>query len=234
MKDLKLDRRHMLSGGMASASLLSAKGRRTPQAVTNDALGPAGGQPQFIGDEASLWAGEHAPFRAAFLTWLEKARDCFPMPVSAVTADPTVVLLNSPDLHPALTIMLESETNFAVLVNYDDVFWGSIIEFSMLVGSNEDGTGWHDYEQSSEHLPIYPTRDACWEQGFELLLDWFNHDYVTATHLVLFGRDGHDDRHWGAARLARDGVLLRTGRVKESRRVRHLLPLQHVRKELSA
>ena len=171
MRDLKLNRRRMLSGGLglASVSLLSANAKGMPQALTDDALDATGGKPELIEKEDSVWgAAEHAPFRAAFLAWLDEARERFALPVSAQIAGPTKTVLHTPHLHPALRIALSYGGGIGASVNWNGVFWDMLTDLDVSAKPTDDGAGWHDDTVIPEYKRIYPTREACWrEVGFE-------------------------------------------------------------------
>ena len=224
MSGSKLDRRRATSGSMALAASCMLWGRAgAMQSAATDAADFA--TSGLVADEQMFLAEEearHAPFRAEFLKWLGETSDRFASPVSAQAKSPSSTVLSLPGLHPALEIRLSGDCWINVDVTWEGVFWDILASMDVPAEQARDGAGWRNKLFIPEAQCLRPTREACWRQdGFEWLLHWLNNNYMSATHLALYG-----ERGWTAANLAREGMLL-GGKfsVQEMGPVRYLLPL---------
>ena len=228
--------RRVLSGGLACAAALMAPGgagaalsATLARAAGRDGMAPpasdAHGAP---GPDEQEDPACHAPFRAAFLAWLNEASGRFALPVSVDVAETSHTSLRIPGLHPALDISLSWDTDINVFVTWRGVFWDILTSMDVYAEAVPDGSGWLNGLVIPEARRLYSTREACWrEDGFEWLLRWINDALVPATHLALYGGDGcFEGEGWTSAHLARDGIVLRTGRpVRSDGLLRGLLPL---------
>lgn len=235
MSQTYLDRRRMLSGGLALASAcMVTGGAGAVSPMEGDAAGLARveleeiSECEIAGMSAAEAAARHAPFRAAFLTWLGEASGRLALPCFVDTTEPFCTGLHVPGLHPAIEIRLEKATDINVYVQWRDVWWDILISLDVYAMPEPDGSGWRDSLLIPEAQHLHLTREACWRQdGFEWLLRWLNDDLATATHLVLCGgEDCYGEGDWTMAQLVRTGLLVPSGKpVGNSRWVRELLPL---------
>jgi len=226
MNETKLGRREALSGGLAAVftavpDAAGSQGRSMANAVLT------------YKDQAVMEADDyHVPFRAAFLAWLREASGRFALPVSAHATSTSQTELHVPGLHPALDIVLQDNTDINVFVTWKDVCWDILASMDVYAELAADGFGWRNELLIPEAKRLHPTQEVCWrEDGFEWLLKWFNADLAPATHLALYGGDGcYEGGGWTAAHLARDGMLLPSGRPLASNgSLRGLLPLHAIR-----
>lgn len=235
MSQQRLDRRHMLSGGLALASTCMVTGKAGAVSPVEDtAAGLARvelleiSEREIFGMSPAEAAACHAPFRAAFLAWLGEASGRLALPVSVDTTTPSSTGLRVPGLHPALDITLSREASINVYVEWHDVCWDILVSLDVYATPEPDGFGWRNALQIPEAQHLHFTREACWRQdGFEWLLRWLNDDLAAATHLALWGGDYcYQGGDWTAAQLVRDGLLLRSGKlIANSKAIRELLPL---------
>ena len=174
----------------------------------------------------------HAPFRAAFLDWLRGASGRFALPVSAHATSTSQTELQVPGLHPALEIVLHGNTDINIFVTWKGECWDILASMDVYAEQAADGFGWQNELLIPEAKRLHPTQEACWcEDGFEWLLKWVNTELSSATHLALYGGEGcYEGNGWTAAHLARDGLLLPTGRpLLSNGSLRELLPLHAIR-----
>ena len=235
MSQTHLDRRRVLSGGLALASTCLVAGRAGAVSPMEEA---AAGLPmaecveisegEVFGMSAAEAAACHAPFRAAFLDWLGEASGRLALPVSIDTTVPSSTGLRIPGLHPALDITLSKDMDINVYVEWRDICWDILVSLDVYAIPGPDGSGWRNTLSIPEEQQIHPTRESCWRQdGFEWLLRWLNDDLATATHLALCGGDDcYGEGDWTFAQLVRDGLLVSSGKpLGDSRWIRELLPL---------
>ena len=230
MSQTHLDRRRVLSGGLALASACIVAGRAGAVSPMEDAAADLPrvelveiSEREIFGLSAAEAAACHAPFRAAFLAWLGEASGRLALPFSLDTATPSCS-----GLHPALEITLDKQTNINVYVQWRGVCWDILTSMDVYAKPEPDASGWRNSLLIPEARHLHLTREACWRQdGFEWLLRWLNDDLATATHLALCGGgDCYGKGDWTSAHLVRDGLLVPSGKpVGNSRWVRELLPL---------
>ncbi len=233
MSERDLDRRRMVSGSMALASLCILS-RRTGAT-------PASAYPAFDlqgielieDEEVGLPSDEqnalfHAPFRAEFLAWLRDSSERFALPVSAHLVSPSTTELRVAGLHPAIEIHLQRDSQINVYVTWQEVWWDILASLDVYAEEMAGiHTGWRNKLFLPEFQKLHVTQEACWrEDGFEVLLEWFNNDLVPATHFALYGgEDWAQGDDWSAAQLVRDGGNPRTGKPISTNMLRALLPL---------
>jgi hypothetical protein len=200
----KLGRREALSGSLAAfvAPAPSSDGHLvtpTLPAITAEA------EPGLLVADA-----RHAPFRAAFHSWLSAASKRFALPVSAHAVSPSRIDLRVPGLHPAIEVAIANDHTIDVYVIWKGIFWDSLAWLGAIPKPMADGTGWQDQLRLPEARRLHPTQEACWrEDGFESLLRWINDHLAAATHFVLLGGDDcYEGEDWTAAHLVRDGLVL--------------------------
>ena len=245
MDDKHLDRRRVLSGGLACASvcMVAGKAGARPPTVADDAAGLARVEALQFSDErivssaASEEADPHTPFRAAFLAWFADASGRFALPVSvgAITtvAGTSCTKLHVRGVHRAIGITL-FDTDICIGVTSPDVYWGGLTCTEVSARPAPDGSGWQNSLLCWRRGPrLHPTREACWrEEAFEWLLEWVNGDLAPATHVGLYGDPEYrDNRFWAATHLTRDGIPWRGGRRRpyaSNYPLRALLPLHTV------
>ena len=222
MSRMKVRRRETLLGSLAAAftATLYGLGGQVGRLV-DDAL------PESVEDAMEAEAS-HAPFRAAFLDWFREVSGRIALPVLIRAASPGQTELHVPGLHPALSIILDGKTNINVFVEWKGICWDILTSMDVYADLAEDGTGWQSTLLIPEARRLHPTQEVCWrEDGFEWLLKWLNEDLACATHLALYGGEGcYEDTGWTSAHLARDGILVHSGRpVLSNSSLRELLPL---------
>ena len=235
MSQTHLDRRRVLSGGLAFASTCMVAGRTGAVSPTEDAAADLPGiQLQVLSDRevfglsAAEAAACHAPFRAAFLTWLSEASGHLALPLSVETAVACCTDLHVPGLHPALEIRLDGDRGINVFVQWRGVCWDILTSMDVYATPAPDGFGWRNTLLIPKAQHLHLTQEACWqENGFECLLRWLNDDLATATHLALCGGDDcYGGEDWTSSHLVRDGLLVPSGKpVGNSSSLRELLPL---------
>ena len=222
---LKVRRREALLGSLAAALTATPYGLGGREArMADDALVEA------IEDAMEAEAS-HAPFRAAFLNWFQDVSGRIALPVLIRAASPRQTELHVPGLHPAISIILNGNTDINVFVEWKGICWDTLTSMDVYAELTEDGTGWQSTLLIPEAMRLHPTQDACWrEDGFEWLLKWLNEDLATATHLALYGGEGcYEDTGWTSAYLARDGTLVNSGRpISSNSSLRELLPLHSI------
>ena len=225
MNETKMRRREALSGGLA-AVLTSA-----PVFTGKPGRGMANALLTRQAQDVVKVNNCHAPFRAAFLDWLREASGRFALPVSAHARSILETELQVPGLHPALEISLHGDTDINIFVTWKDQFWDILASMDVYAEQAADGSGWQNDLFIPEAKRLHPTEEECWRQdGFELLLEWINTDLSSATHLALYGGEGcYEGTGWTAAYLARDGLLLHTGKLLSSNSLRELLPLHAIK-----
>ena len=207
MNGMTLGRRGALSGGLAAVLTT----------MPNTAGRPGGMATAVLADQGKGVVEAdacHAPFRAAFLTWLQEASGRFVLPVSAHATSTSQTELHIPGLHPAFDIVLDGDTDINIFVTWKDVCWDILASMDVYAELATDGLGWQSTLLIPEARRLHSTQEACWrEDGFEWLLKWLNTELAPATHLALYGGDGcYEGDGWTAAHLARDGMLLPSGR----------------------
>ena len=229
MRKNSLNRRRMLSTGMALASTCVLPGKVGSVITAQHDAVNEGVEIDHIESEElyddimreHMIAG-HAPFRADFLAWLDDASSRFVRPVTAHPVSPWSIELRSPGLHPALTICLARSNQINVYVMWDDICWDILISLDVYADQVPDGACWRDTLRSPEAQRHQPTINA-W---FEVVLNWFNQQLAPATHLALYGRSADKQiESWTLAELARDDNQLRLNRPLNGNCLRHLLPL---------
>lgn len=235
MSQTHLDRRRVLSGGLALASACMVAGRAGALSPMEDAAADLPSvdleeisDSESFGMSAAEAAACHAPFRAAFLAWLGEASGRLALPFSVDTVMPSCTDLHVPGLHPALEIRLDRGTDINVYVEWRGVCWDILRSLDVYAIPEPDGSGWRNSLLIPEARHLHLTREACWRQDrFEWLLRWLNDDLATATHLALCGGDDcYGEGDWTSAHLVRDGLLMPSGKpVGNSRWVRELLLL---------
>jgi hypothetical protein len=226
MNETKLGRREALSGGLAAVftaapDTAGRQGRGTANAVLTDQ-----------GEGVMGADARHAPFRAAFLTWLREVSGRFALPVSAHATSSSQTELHVPGLHPALSIVLQGDTDINIFVTWKDVCWDILASMDVYAELATDGFGWQSTLLIPEARRLHPTQEACWrEDGFEWLLTWLNGALAPATHLALYGGEGcYEGDGWTAAHLVRDGLLLPSGTpLLSNGSLRELLPLHAIK-----
>ena len=195
-------RRGVLSGSMAAVLARAAPGGVEP----GDARPVAN-------------AGDHAQFRAAFLDWLDAARDRILLPVSAQITSPAKTTVHLRGVHPAIAISLQDHGHFASWVEYDGMCWDSWLWLDVI--ERRVAGGWVNDSLIEEYRVVHPTMELLWTADiFEPLLTWINGDLSRATHIALWGEVDRCTE----AYLVRNGVRLRTGKVIDAEDVTHLLP----------
>lgn len=169
-------------------------------------------------------AASHAPFRAAFLAWLDGAAERFALPVVADVAPPAHTELRVSGVHPAIWVSLGYDGGIDVGVDWDGVWWDLLASMDVDARPMPDGAGWENAFVLPEARLVHPTREAAWRtDGFEPLLDWVNDELAPATHLALWCTEG-GGATW--AWLVRDGAVVRTGRpIAADGPPVHLLPV---------
>ena len=219
---MKVRRREALLGSLAAAFTATPcdLGGQVGQSVDDVLL-------EFVEDAMEAGAS-HAPFRAAFLDWFREVSGRIALPVLIRAASPRQTELHVPGLHPALSIILDGNTDINVFVKWKGIFWDILTSMDVYAELAEDGTGWQSTLLIPEAMRLHPSQELCWrEDGFEWLLKWLNQDLASATHLALYGGEGcYEDTGWTSAHLARDGMLVHSGRpILSNGPLRELLPL---------
>ena len=219
----------MLSGALAAvvtgnAAAAPGIGAAWP---SDRLLGPRGDEQ--AADEAQARrddaedAAAHAAFRTAFLAWLDGAAKRFALPVSVDATSPTYTELRVAGVHPAIWIQLGHGGGIDVGADWDGMNWDLLASMDAAARPMPGGA-WENAFFLPEFRVSHPTQEAAWRSdGFEMLLDWVNDELAPATHLALWGSEGHCT--W--ARLMRDGASVRTGRPVASEGANapvHLLP----------
>ena len=234
MNRTHLGRRLALSGGLAASACLVAGAATAARPGEVDAIVAEG---EFLDWDAitvceecytSTDRTQHAPFRAAFLAWLEEASGRFAMPVQADTAAEAQTWLRSPGLHPGIEIVLAWDHDISVYVTHSSGLWDVLASMDVFAEPAPCGSGWHNGLFIPEAQQVHPSVEACWRQdGFEALLAWVNSELVPATHVALHGEtDTEGFMRWSEGRLVRDGIDMRSGRpFKAGPHLRALLPL---------
>ena len=233
MSEKNLDRRRMLSGGIALTSVCTLS-RRTGAAPASADRALDLQHLELLDDEGGglpldeRHALSHAPFRAEFLAWLDQSRERFALPVSAHLVSPSTTELRVAGLHPALEIHLERGTDINVYVTWQEVWWDILASLDVYAEEMPDGAGWRDKLCLPEVQKLHATEAACWrEDGFEVLLEWFNTELVPATHLALYGGEGWEDgASFTLAELVRNGCRPHTGKPISTNMLRAFLPLR--------
>ena len=173
----------------------------------------------------------HAPFRAAFLTWFQEVSGRLALPVSVRARSPSQTELHVPGVHPALSIVIDGNTDINIFVTWKEVFWDILASMDVYANLATDGSGWQSTLLIPEARRLHLTQEACWrEDGFEWLLKWLNAELAPATHLALYGGEGcYEGNGWTSAHLARDGLLVPSGRtLLRNGPLRELLPLHAI------
>ena len=203
----QLGRRTLIAGSLAAAATSSAAVARP-------------GNPLPPMPEA---APGHAPFRAAFLAWLDGAAERFAFPVAVTSDSPDHTELRIEGLHPALWFSLGHAGGIDVGVTWDDVCW-DLLTCPDVYAHEQPGGSWHNMLMRPEYRLDHPSIEAAWRSdGFEPLLDWINDELAPATHLGLW-HSSPGGATW--ARLVWDGQAMLGGRpCKCSNTPVHLLPL---------
>lgn len=225
MSRMKVRRREVLLGSLAAALTAAPYGD--------------GGQGGRMADDALIESVEdameaeasHAPFRAAFLNWFREVSGRVALPAFIRAASPGQTELHVPGLHPALSIILGGNFEINVFVEWKGICWDILTSMDVHAELAEDGTGWQSTLLIPEAMRLHSTQEACWrEDGFEWLLKWLNEDLASATHLALYGGEGcYEDTGWTSAHLARDGILVHSGRpILSNGPLRELLPLHSI------
>ncbi len=177
MNERRMGRRGALSGGLAAAAVggtaavpvagMAWPGRHPPGHYVD------GNTPDE--DRLDRDAAIHAPFRAAFLTWLDGAAGRFAVPVAADTASPAHTGLHIQGVHPAIWISLGGDWSIDVGIEWNGVFWDLLVSLDM--AEEPVAGGWENAFVIPEARLVHPTREALWRSdGFEPLLDWVNDD----------------------------------------------------------
>lgn len=238
MNRAHLGRRFALSGGLAASACLVAGAATAARPVEVDAAVAEG---KFLDWDAitvseecytSTGPTQHAPFRAAFLTWLEEASGRFAVPVQADTAADAQTWLRIPGLHPGIEIVLAWDHDISVYVTHPSGLWDVLASMDVFAEPAPCGSGWHNDLFVPEAQRVHPSVEACWrEDGFETLLTWVNSRLVPATHVALHGEmDAEGLTRWSDVHLVRDGIDMRSGRpFKAGHHLRALLPLHATR-----
>jgi hypothetical protein len=224
MLDARLGRRGAIAGAVAAVVTT------TPTHVSRQLGGITGAPPQ----DPTLAKGSrsHAPFRAAFMRWASDSINRFALPVFVTAISPSQTDLTIPGMHSALRITLQDDTDINIFVTWAAVFWDILASMDVCAELAPDGHGWHNTLLIPEARRLHHSQAECWrEDGFEWLLKWINDELALATHLALYGGDGCDNGGgWTAAHLAREGLLVRSGRpVSSNGPLRELLPLDLMR-----
>lgn len=223
---MTLGRRGALSGGLATVLTTM------PDTAGRPGKGMANAVLTYEDQGVVEMDAYHAPFRAAFLAWLRESSGRFVLPMSAHATSTSQTELHVSGLHPALDIVLDGDTDINIFVTWKDVCWDILASMDVYAHLATDGLGWQSTLLIPEARRLHPTQEACWrEDGFEWLLKWLNTELAPATHLALYGGDGcYEGEGWTAAHLARDGMLLPTGRpLLSNGPLRELLPLHAIR-----
>ncbi len=222
MSRMNVRRREALLGSLA-ASLTAMPyrlGRQEGRMADDALLEPI--------EDAMQAEASHAPFRAAFSIWFREVSGRVALPAFIRAASPGQTELHVPGLHPALSIILGGNFEINVFVQWKGICWDILTSMDVHAQLAEDGTGWQNTLLIPEAMRPHPSQEACWrEDGFEWLLRWLNEDLAPATHLALYGGEGcYEDTGWTSAHLARDGILVHSGRpVLSNGSLRELLPL---------
>ena len=185
----QLGRRTLIAGSLAAAATSSAAAARP-------------GNPLPPMPEA---APGHAPFRAAFLAWLDGAAERFAFPVAVTSDSPDHTELRIEGLHPALWFSLGHAGGIDVGVTWDDVCW-DLLTCPDVYAHEQPGGSWHNMLMRPEYPLDHPSIEAAWRSdGFEPLLDWVNDELAPATHLGLW-HSSPGGATW--ARLVWDGQAM--------------------------
>lgn len=230
MNAWRVGRRGALSGALAAAVVGDAAAAPGVGAMRPGAGAPGqrGGEdaddtaqaPREDAEDTAL----HAPFRAAFLAWLDGAAGRFALPAVADAESPAHTGLCVSGVHPAIWISLGHDGGIDAGADWGGVGWDLLASLDVAAEPTPDGAGWENALFVPEARIVHPTREAAWRSdGFEPLLDWVNHELAPATHLALWRAEG-GGATW--ARLVRDGAAVRTGRsIAAERTPVHLLPV---------